>query len=74
MESVVRVLEGHTGSCLCVASLQTGGRVVSGSQDCTVRLWNVQTGALLKLWLATAARSFSVTYSPIDAYCIEFVG
>src|SRR5713226_2145591 len=45
--SCVRVLEGHTESCYCVAFSPDGGRLVSGSKDHTVRLWNVSTGALL---------------------------
>jgi WD40 repeat protein len=35
------VLEGHGEAVVCVASLWDG-RVVSGSQDRTLRLWDVQ--------------------------------
>src|SRR5882762_7122515 len=44
-----RVLEGHTGAICAVAFSPDGGRLVSGSADLTVRLWNVQTGAVLKV-------------------------
>src|SRR5882762_6439089 len=43
----VRVLEGHTYRCLSVAFSPDGGQLVSGSRDGTVRLWNIETGALL---------------------------
>src|SRR5882762_5035913 len=43
-----RVLEGHTDTCTCIAFSLDGGRLVSGSRDCSVRLWSVQTGALLQ--------------------------
>src|SRR5215831_17916417 len=37
----LRVLEGHTDRVLSVAFSSDGKRAVSGSQDRTVRLWNV---------------------------------
>jgi WD40 repeat protein/serine/threonine protein kinase len=40
----LRVFEGHTGKVIGVAFLPEGDRIVSGSQDLTVRVWDVQTG------------------------------
>src|SRR5947199_10317807 len=40
----LRVLEGHTDRVLSVAFSSDGKRVVSGSQDWTVRLWNIGNG------------------------------
>src|SRR5882762_2612106 len=37
----VNVLEGHTRICHCIAFSPDGGRLVSVSDDQTVRLWNV---------------------------------
>ena len=37
-------LKGHMGSVWSVAFSQDGSRVVSGSDDKTVRIWNVMTG------------------------------
>src|SRR5882762_8723380 len=42
----VRVLEGLTHNCRCIAFSPDGERLVSGSEDCTLRLWDISTGAL----------------------------
>jgi len=39
------VLEGHTGSITDVAVSPDGSKIVSGSEDKTVRIWDVTTGA-----------------------------
>ena len=38
------LLPGHTDSVLSVAVSPDGGRIVSGSDDSTVRIWDAQTG------------------------------
>ena len=43
-----RTLEGHTGTVYSVALSADGSRVVSGSWDNTVRLWNTATGECLR--------------------------
>src|SRR3954469_20348380 len=40
----LRVLEGHSDRVLAVAFSSDGKRALSGSQDRTVRLWNVGSG------------------------------
>src|SRR5947209_4304624 len=40
----LRILEGHSDRVLSVAFSSDGKRAVSGSQDRTVRLWNVGNG------------------------------
>jgi WD40 repeat protein len=39
------VLEGHTGSVSSVAVSSSGSRIVSGSHDHTVRIWDAISGA-----------------------------
>jgi WD40 repeat protein len=39
-------LEGHTGAVMSVAFSQDSSRVVSGSRDKTVRIWNAATGEM----------------------------
>lgn len=43
-----RSLDGHEGPVRAVAFSQDGSRIISGSQDNTVRLWNAEGGQLLK--------------------------
>src|SRR5258706_191089 len=62
--SCVRILEGHTGYCFCVAFSPDGGQLVSGSADCTIRLWNISTGALLQVITGHRGLVWSVKYSP----------
>jgi WD40 repeat protein len=51
LEKVIRaedkpkaILNGHTGSVLCVAFSSDGKLLASASQDATVKLWDVATG------------------------------
>src|SRR5882762_7443811 len=64
----VRVLEGHTDRCLCIAFSPDGEQLVSGSRDCTVRLWNISTGALLQVMEGHSSQVRSVMYSPDGRY------
>lgn len=43
-----RSLDGHEGPVRAVAFSSDGSRIISGSQDNTVRLWNTEGGQLLK--------------------------
>ena len=57
---VLKVLEGHTSTVTAVAISSDGGKIVSGSEDKTVRVWSMETGevaacliaCLLVGWLA----------------------
>ena len=44
MLQVLKVLEGHTGCVNDVAISTDGGKVVSGGDDYTVRVWSTETG------------------------------
>src|SRR5882762_4755421 len=60
----VRVLEGHTDGCTAVAFSPDGGRLVSGSEDGTLRLGNVQPGADLQVVKGHEYAISCATYSP----------
>jgi WD40 repeat protein len=45
--SVVKVIEGHTGDVNSAAYSPDGTRIVSGSDDKTVRVWDAHTGKQL---------------------------
>lgn len=44
---VTKVLKGHTGKIRCVAIMPDGQRAVSGSDDRTVRVWDLMVGQCL---------------------------
>ena len=43
----VHTLTGHTGPVHAVAISRDGKRIVSGSEDSLVKIWNTKTGALV---------------------------
>ena len=44
---VLKVLEGHTDRVDAVAISTDGAKIVSGSDDKTVRVWSMETGEVL---------------------------
>jgi WD40 repeat protein len=40
------LLEGHTDWIRCVAFSPDGSQIISGSSDCTVRVWDTESGLL----------------------------
>ena len=47
----MRTLAGHSGCVFSVAVSTDGKRVVSGSVDMTVKIWDVETGAQVTGWV-----------------------
>lgn len=43
------VLGNHSNNIPCVAFDKTGTYIVSGSLDCTIRLWECKTGQMLRI-------------------------
>lgn len=66
------VFQGHTASVNCCAFGPDGSYMVSGSSDRTLRLWNVETGALQRVLLGHAAPVSGCQVSP-DATSIVSV-
>jgi WD40 repeat protein len=50
----LRTLEGHSSSVWSVIVTGDGRRAVSGSEDKTLRVWNVEGGGCLGVFVANA--------------------
>jgi hypothetical protein len=59
----LQILTGHDSIVSSVAYSPDGRQIVSGSDDCTVRIWDAEIGRLLRTWRHTDKVN-SVTYSP----------
>ena len=55
---------GHGGEVTCVAFSPDGGQLASGSNDKTVKLWDVLSGECLKTFDQHQGGVLSVTFSP----------
>ena len=60
----LRRFEGHTAAIESVVFSPDGRRALSGSQDKTVRLWEVDTGKLVRQFEGNTQRVFGVAFSP----------
>lgn len=62
----IRTLEGHTGSVNAVSLTPDGRRAVSGSDDKTLRVWDVDTGQCLVIMaLSGPIRTIAIKYPQI---------
>ncbi len=57
-------LEGHTGSANCVSLSPDGSKIVSGSRDKTIKVWDAVTGAVLSTLEGHVDCVNSVSFSP----------
>ena len=60
----VQVLEGHTDFVNSASFSPDGKRIVSASQDKTVRIWDAQTGKLLQTLEGHTGWVYSASFSP----------
>ena len=59
----LRTIEGHIDSVNSVAFISDGTRIVSGSDDSTVRVWDANTGAALAMLKGHTSWRDSVAFS-----------
>src|SRR5438067_107130 len=59
-----RVLEGHTGSVLCLSFTADGKTLASGARDNKVIIWDVATGKQLHVLSQAQDNVYDVAYSP----------
>ena len=66
---MVITLAGHEDWVVSVSFSPDGSRIVSGSRDKTVRIWDAATGVLLITLAGHEDVVESVSFSP-DGYCV----
>lgn len=62
--ALVRTLTGHTGAVTTISVLPDGKRVLSGSHDSTLRLWDIEAGQTLRIFQEHQASVESVSIAP----------
>jgi len=61
----VRLMTGHTSDVTCCSWHQNASLVISGSDDKTVRLWDLRVGQSVRLLRGSPAAISSVAVSPV---------
>ena len=60
----LRTLEGHSSGIRSVMFSPDGTRIVSGSHDRSIKLWDAETGAEIRTINGHTNNVFSVAFSP----------
>lgn len=64
------VFEGHTSTVNAIAFTNDGKRAASGSDDRTIRIWDIPSGRLLAN-LETSSEVYAVAFSPDGKYLLS---
>ena len=70
----LKVLMGHTDTVMSVAFSTDGTRIVSGSSDSSVRVWDALTGAQLKVLNGHTDNVWSVAFSTDGTHIVSGSG
>ena len=60
----LKTLEGHSHEVISVAYSPDGTKIISGSKDKTIKIWDANTGQCLKTLEGHTGTVRSVAYSP----------
>ena len=60
---------GHTDRVTCISTIHTGNWLLSGSEDCSLRLWDVESGRCFTKWQFDSSIS-NVAWNPNPSHCI----
>ena len=60
----LKTLEGHSETVFSVAYSSDGTKIISGSNDETIKIWEANTGECLKTLKGHSDWVYSVAYSP----------
>lgn len=66
-KSCIRVLEGHTMSVTSVMFHPSLPIIISGSEDCSLKVWNSNTFRLESSFTMSLDRIWSISYSVIGS-------
>src|ERR1022692_2338045 len=69
--SLLRTLEGHSGSVTGVAVTEDGKRAVSASWDHTLKVWDLETGRALLTLEGHAAKVYGVAVTPDGKWAVS---
>lgn len=69
--SLLREFIGHTGTVWSVAFSPDGTQALSGSSDSTLRLWNTETGEMIRVLRGHSNTILSVAFSPDGANAVS---
>ena len=70
---LVRLFQGHTASVLSVDFSSNGDLLASGSQDHTIKLWDVATGRELHTLRGHTDNVWTIAFSPCSVANIDFL-
>nr|VFK56441.1 MAG: WD40 repeat [Candidatus Kentron sp. TC] len=63
-DAPLRILQGHGNVIYALAFSPDGKRLLSGSGDCTVRLWDLESGETIQVLRGHAGYIYAVAFSP----------
>ena len=67
----LQTFEGHTGYVACVCLSADGRKALSGSEDKTLKLWDVSSGRCLRTFMGHSGAVFSVCLSSDGHYALS---